>query len=122
MAEVLILDSSIKIQMGLLETMGALTRSFEIPLTDIRGVTADNSYIKPGWENGLGFRSPGTGFPGVIAEGTFRKNGQIVLSLWRRGQEVVVIELANSKWDRLLIGCKDADGLSIKLNKVLNGV
>ena len=120
MAEVLILDSSIKIKMGPLETMGALKRSFEIPLNDIRGVTADNSYIKLGWEHGLGVRSPGTGFPGLIAEGTFRKNGQKVLSLWRRGQEVVVIELANFKWDRLLLGCKDADDLSLRLNAALN--
>ena len=120
MAEVLILDSSIKIKMGPLEKMGALKRSFEIPLNDIRGVTADNSYIKLGWENGLGFRSPGTGFPGLIAEGTFRKNGQKVLSLWRRGQEVVVIELANFRWDRLLLGCKDADDLSLRLNAALN--
>ena len=120
MAEVLILDSSIKVKMSFSETIGALQRSFEIPLQNVRGATTDNSYIKPGWENGLGFRSPGTGFPGLIAEGTFRKNGQKVLSLWRRGQQVVVIELANSKWDRLVIGSNDADDLTLRLNAALN--
>ena len=120
MAEVLILDSSIKVKLRVSETIGALRRSFEIPLKDVRGATTDNSYIKPGWENGLGFRSPGTGFPGLIAEGTFRKDGQKVLSLWRKGQDVVVIELANSKWDRLVIGSSNADDLTLRLNAALN--
>ncbi len=120
MAEVLILESSIKVKMRISETIGALRRSFEIPLKDVRGATTDNSYIRCGWENGLGFRSPGTGFPGLIAEGTFRKNGQKVFSLWRKGQEVVVIELANSKWDRLVIGSNNADELTSQLNAALN--
>lgn len=98
------------------EALRALQGSFEVPLGKIRGATDDSGYLK----ESLGLRSPGTGFPGLIAEGTFRKDGQHTLSLWRKGQEIVVVELTDSKWDRVLIGCPDAKNLALRINKQLN--
>lgn len=116
MAQVTITATSMRVTLSAFEALRALQGSFEVPLGKIRGATDDPGYLK----EGLGLRSPGTGFPGLIAEGTFRKDGQRTLSLWRKGQEVVVVELTDSKWDRVLIGCADARTLAQKINTRLN--
>ena len=115
MAKLILTNNRMRVSIGPIEMLRALQGSFDLPFENVRGATEDPNYIK----SGLGVRSPGTGFPGLVAEGTFRKHGQKVLSLWRRGQEVVVIELANSKWDRVLIGCEDAKSLASEVNRAL---
>lgn len=112
MAKVTVTKSEMLVSIGTFESIQALQCSFSIPLDHVRGATEDPNYIK----DGLGFRSPGTGFPGMIAKGTFRKIGEKTLSLWSRSQEIVVIELVNSKWDRLVLGCEDAKSLATKIN------
>ena len=60
-------------------------------------------------------------FPlGVIARGTFRKLGERTLSLWGRNQEIVVIQLINHKWDRLVVGCDNARSLVAEINKAIS--
>ncbi|WP_281786840.1 hypothetical protein [Aurantimicrobium sp. INA4] len=83
-----------------------------VPLSHVRGATDDPSFI----QHGLGFRSGGTGFPGLIAEGHFRKNGDRLFASWRKGDQVVVIELEGEKWDRLVIGCTNAKSLAQLIN------
>lgn len=116
MAKVEIKNNKLYVELSLFEKIRAVTNSFELEFAQIRGVTDDPNYIK----SGLGFRAPGTGLPGVVAEGTFYKNGVKKLSLWRRGQETVVLELQNSKWDRLILGCADAKKLSKEINAAIN--
>ncbi len=112
MAKLSITNDQIRISLSAFEALQALQTSFSVKLSQVRGATEDSDYIR----GGLGLRSPGTGFPGVVAKGTFRMNGQKVLSLWSRGQEIVVIELSDSKWDRVLLGCYDAKSLASKIN------
>lgn len=116
MAKVHIANQKLVIQIGTLEAIQALQPSFSISLESVRGATEDPEYIR----SGLGFRSPGTGLPGVIAKGTFRKPGQKVLSLWSRGQEIVVIELSGARWDRIVLGCNDAKKLADQINAALH--
>lgn len=116
MVNVNIKDGKLQVSIGPLETLQALQGSFSLPLANVRGATEDPTFIS----SGLGVRSPGTGLPGVIAKGTFRKRGEKTLSLWSRSQEIVVIELANSKWDRLIVGCPDAKALVNTINKALS--
>jgi hypothetical protein len=113
MAKLSISSDRIDISLGAFEALQALQTSFSLKLSDVRGATEDTEYIR----SGLGLRSPGTGFPGLIAKGIFRKHGQKVLSLWSRGQEIVVIELVNSKWDRVLFGCDNANELVSLINQ-----
>lgn len=115
MAQVSIAGDRLRVYIGVLETIQALQGSFSIPLSNVRGATEDENYIR----SALGFRSPGTGFPGLVAKGTFRKIGEKVLTIWHRNQQVVVIELVNSKWDRLVLGCEDAKSLADSINKAL---
>lgn len=114
MAKVTIKNQSLQVSIGAFEALQALQVSFSIPLSRVMGATEDPTFISAG---GLGFRSPGTGLPGVIARGTFRKPGEKTLSLWGRGQEIVVIQLKDHKWDRLVIGCEDAKSLVAMINK-----
>ena len=116
MAKVLIDNNSLKISLTLFEKIRALSPSLNFDLKNVRGATDDSSFIK----DGLGLRAPGTGFPGLIAEGTFYKKGDRIFALWHKGQQVVVVELQNSFYDRLAIGCKDAKKLAKEINAAIN--
>lgn len=116
MVKVSIDEKSLKISLSLFEKIRALSPSLEIELKNVRGATDDPAFIK----DGLGIRAPGTGFPGLIAEGTFYKKGDRIFALWHKGQQAVVIELQNSFYDRLVIGCKDAKQLAKEINAVIN--
>lgn len=115
MATVTIKNDELHVSIGVLETIQALQVSFSLPLSSVRGATEDPNYIRAG----IGLRSPGTGFPGLIAKGTFRKIGEKTLSLWRKNQEIVVVVLENAKWDRLVLGCEDAKTLASQINNAI---
>jgi hypothetical protein len=117
MAKVTIKNDRLHVSVGALEAVQALRASFAVPLSSVRGATEDPNFIRAG---GLGLRSPGTGLPGVIARGTFRKPGEKTLSLWGRNQEIVVIQLNNHKWDRLVVGCDDAKRLVTQINRAIS--
>lgn len=117
MAKITIKNDSLHVAIGAFEAAQALHGSFAVPLTCVAGATEDPNFIRAG---GLGIRSPGTGLPGVIARGTFRRWGERTLSLWGRNQEIVVLQLINHKWDRLVIGCDDAKSMVALINKALS--
>lgn len=116
MAKITIKDNRLQVSISSFEAVQALSRSFEVPLECVKGATDDATFISSG---GLGLRSPGTGLPGVIARGTFRKPGEKTLSLWGRNQEIVVIQLSNFRWDRLVIGCDDAKAMVTMINSAI---
>lgn len=64
-------------------------------------------------------KAPGTGLPGVIARGTLKWPGEKTLSLWGRGQEIAVIPLINSRWDRLVIGRDNAKAMVTMINSAI---
>ena len=86
------------------EAVLSLHGSIRIPLANVRGATADEGYR--GRE--LGLRAPGTGVPGLLYAGTFYKNGDRQFVFIARGTHPVVIELANEKFKRIVLGVKDA--------------
>lgn len=115
MANVSLQNDQLVVSIGVFEAIQALQSSFTIPLLNVRGATEDPNYIR----SGLGLRSPGTGLPGLIARGTFRKIGEKVLSLWGHDQQIVIVELNDSKWDRLVLGCDDAKKLAQLINDAI---
>lgn len=117
MAKLTIEGNALRISLSPFEKMLALQGSFQIPIRKVKGATDDSNYIS----GGLGIRAPGTGFPGLIAKGRFHKEGQRVLVLWRRGQQTVVLELSDSKWDRVVLGCADAKLMAKNINRAVNG-
>lgn len=115
MAKVAIRSNELHVSLGALEAILAVQGSFSVPLSCVRGATEDFNYIRAG----MGVRSPGTEFPGLIAKGTFRRRREKNLSLWRKNQEIVVVVLENAKWNRLVIGCDDAYALASYINRAI---
>jgi hypothetical protein len=116
MAKITIKNDRLQVSIGAFEAVQALQCTFSVPLTSVLGATEDPNFIRAG---SLGVRAPGTGLPGVVARGTFRKSGDRTLSLWSRNQEVVVIQLSDHKWDGLVVGCEDAKSLVALINRAL---
>ena len=92
------------VHLRLWEAVASLQKSIRIPLTHVRGATADDGYR--GRE--LGLRAPGTGLPGILHAGTFYKDGDRQFVFIARKTHPVVIELANEKWRRIVLGVEDA--------------
>lgn len=118
MPEIVLTSSTLEVKMSFWERVGSLSSNFSIPLTAVVHATDDPSFIR----HGLGFRVGGTGMPGFIAEGHFRKNGNRIFANWRRGEQVVVIELQGQKWDTLALGCIDAKALATQINTAITGL
>ena len=118
MPTITLTTSELTVQMSFWERVGSLSSNISISLNSVVHATDDPTFIR----HGLGFRTGGTGMPGFIAEGHFRKNGNRIFANWRRGEQVVVIELHGEKWDKLAIGCPDAKALATQINTAIAGI
>lgn len=112
MATISVDQINLTVGLSFWEKVGGLSGNIVVPLSHVRGATDDPSFLK----DGLGIRVGGTAFPGHIAEGHFRKKGDRLYASWRKGEQIIVIELQNEKWDRLIIGCSDAHSLAQLIN------
>ena len=82
----------------------ALKSRLEIPLANVRGVRADPQAARGWWK---GIRAPGTHIPGVIAAGTFYRDGKRVFWDVRDPERTIVIELADDDYDELIVEVAD---------------
>jgi hypothetical protein len=86
-----------------LDKLWALKSRLAIPLSNIRGATAD-----PGMVNSpKGIRAPGAHIPGVITAGTFHIDDERVFWDVHDPAKAVVIELADERYARLVIQVDD---------------
>ena len=118
MPSITLTGSTLNIEMSFWERVGSLSSNISVPLTAVVHATDDPTFIR----HGLGLRTGGTGMPGFVAEGHFRKNGNRIFANWRRGEQVVVIDLQGQKWDKLAIGCTDAKALATQINTAIAGI
>lgn len=81
----------------------ALKSRLTIPLTHVRGATADPGIIA----EPKGWRAPGTHLPGVIVAGTFYQDGARVFFDVRHQDRAIVIELKDDTYQRLVIEVDD---------------
>lgn len=86
------------------DRLWALRSHLEIPLAHIRGARVDPG-IAHGWWHGI--RAPGTSIPGVITAGTFYQHGRRVFWDVHDPASVVVVELADERYDELVIEVAD---------------
>jgi len=94
------------------ESIWSLRRSFRVPLAHVRGATEDSGF--DGRARGL--RIPGTHVPGLIAAGTFIKEGDKQFVYTVRKLQTIVIELAENNWARLVISVPDARAEAARIN------
>jgi len=109
MSEIRIQGDDVVVQLGLLEKLGAMHGVVRIPrsaVTAVRVVEQPFAEIK-------GFRFPGTGMPGVIALGTWRRKGARDFVCVYRGQRGVVIDVdpRAAPFQRVIVSNKDPDSI-----------
>ena len=117
MSSLTINHASIKVTFTFVEKVLTYRRNIIIPLSQVRGATEDSTFMN---ESLIIRLSGAIGIPGLFSYGLFAKRGDRVFSVWRRGQNVLVLELSNSKWTRIVIGTNDAKALSAEINSKLS--
>ncbi|MDY7539605.1 hypothetical protein RGU72_15235 [Undibacterium sp. 5I1] len=104
------------IHLNFWEKIASFQKNVRVRLEHVRGATDDDGFRGMN----LGMRAPGTGFPGLIQAGTYRKGGDTQFVFWTRGTHCVVIELDHDKWSRIILGVKDARKFAHEINVAVN--
>ncbi len=110
-AKVFVEDTQLKVVLGFWERFGGFSGDLSFPLENIVSAKASEKLDL----NSLGIRLGGTGLPGIAVLGHFRKKGTRIFCNWTKGQKVLTVELKNSKFARLELGCSDPEGLTKEL-------
>jgi hypothetical protein len=107
------------LRLSALERLGGFVRGdAHVALTAVRGARA----VANPWKELRGIRSPGTGFPGLIALGTRRfGGGKDFAAVYGRGPGVVV-DLVGVEFARLIVSTRDAEAVAEWINGSLEPV
>lgn len=106
------------VRLGIIDAMLSMRTTMRFPLTSVKSV-----YVDPvAGEEPKGFKAPGTAIPGTLTKGTFHFDG--VKTFWNiwRGTLVVVVELTNEKFDRLVIEQSNPDAIVEKVTKAIDAL
>lgn len=117
MAQITINPANLKIELTKNEQFWGLHRSLIVPGKQVVGAQA----LGKGWLRTLGLRAPGTGLPGIMVAGTFRRRGDKSFVSWTRGTQPLQINLTGNKYDRIIVGVKDAEALADTINSAITG-
>ena len=108
-------DKELIVRLNLWETIAALRSTIRIPLAHVRSVTTGTGFKHAAY----GFRLPGTGIPGLIAAGTYLKNGERQFVFVTRGTHPIVIALTQEKWPRIILGVSDPQDAIQRINTAI---
>jgi hypothetical protein len=118
MTEVGIGDGKLNIEMKGWDKLWALKGRLEIPLEHVKAAHADPEIAK----HPKGIRTLGTHVPGILTAGTLRQEGNSVFWNVHNPQNVIVIELHDERYARLVIEVADPHVTVATLNNALSGV
>jgi hypothetical protein len=99
-----------------LDRLWCLRSRIVVPLTAVRGATADPGITR----EPVGFRAPGTHLPGKLIAGTFHRDGRRTFWNLRNTQQPVVIELEGQHFTRLVLGVDDARATAERIERSLS--
>lgn len=116
MPKVTITPATLRVELTPAEQFWGLRKGFEIPGKHVVGAQA----LAKGWWKTLGMRV-GTGLPGVMIAGYFLRKGDWAYVNWKRGKQPLQINLADSKYSRIVIGVDDAEALADTINTAITG-
>jgi hypothetical protein len=104
------------IRLSFWQRLAAVHGDVHIPATSIRGaVVAD-----PKWDRTIGFKVPGTAFPGFIIAGTYIKPKDSAFVYWTRSNKSVLqLNLSGRPYNRVFIGVDDAAALAEQINDAI---
>jgi hypothetical protein len=108
MATLTIQDGELVVALSRWEKAGALHGDIRVPLAGVE----DASVSAQPFGELRGLRSPGAGWPRVIALGTWRYSGGKDFAALYRGRPGVIVHLRDAPFRRLLIAADDADAVA----------
>ena len=111
MANVTITKETVHIELGFWERLGSFSRNATIQRSDITEV----GHMEKVSMAIFGYRVIGTGLPGVVVLGHFRKSKKRMMVYWTRGQQVLILDLKSGPYQRMIIGCDNAKALAKEL-------
>ena len=115
MARVSVTDELLTVELQGLHRLWAFKRRISVPLTHVRGATADPGIVR----ERKGLRAPGLQVPGAVI-GTFHRNGEKHFWDVRSGTRAVVIELTDEDYDRLVVEVPDPRATVDAVNHALS--
>jgi hypothetical protein len=113
MATIEIDDETVRVRLSTWERLAGLRGDVVVPREAIRSCEV----LDQPFSARQGLRAPGTGFPGVIAYGTYRHSGSKDFLALLRGQRAVRLTLANQTFSALLIGTPDPEEVCSRLGR-----
>ena len=107
MASLDVYPDEVRVRLSPFERLMALHGEIDVPRKSIRSVEVVDAPLS----RLQGVRAPGTGFPGLIAYGTFRhRHGKDFIAV-RRGQQAVRLTLGGHEFAALILGVDDPEQL-----------
>ena len=109
MATLAVEGDRLVLHLSVLERIGGMVGGdIDMPLSAVTAVR-----VAPNPSKELrGVRSPGTGWPGVIALGHRRGKGVHDFAAVYRNRPSVVVELEGQRFDRLVVSCDDPEAVA----------
>lgn len=117
MATVTLAGDTMTVEVQGLDKLWSLKSRLEIPLAHIRGATADPAIAR----EHHGWHGPGAYLPGVLAAGTFHQDGERVFWDVHHPANVIVIELQDERFKRLIIEVDDPAATITAIEKAVSG-
>jgi hypothetical protein len=111
MTTMTISGTTVRLRFRAWEKVAGLIRDHEVPVSAITSVEV----VGNGLAAARGLRAPGLGLPGLRKIGTWRGRGHKSLVSVRRHQPAVRLRLAGQRFDEVLVGADDAEGLADRL-------
>ncbi len=111
MAQLITDGGELVLRLSALEKLGALHGDIHVPLAAVERVAR----LERGFSALRGVRAPGTGFPRVIALGTWRSTGGRDFAAIHRGRPALVVDLRDQPFRRLVVSVDDPDATAARL-------
>jgi hypothetical protein len=105
MAHLRINDGSLEVRLTPLERLGGFHGTITVPLSAVRAMRI----VDQPFQQLRGIRAPGTGFPRLIALGTWRYGGGKDFVAVYDGQRALMLDLSGTEFGRLIIGTPDPE-------------
>lgn len=105
MAHLVVDGAKVRLNLSVLEILGALHKSPEIDLSEVESIEIEETpWVR---EVLKGFRAPGTGFPFLIMLGTMRyRGGNDFVAIYRR-KPAAIINFRSGEFKRWIFEIKD---------------
>lgn len=107
-------ESELSVELSGVSTVLALRSHLTVPLSEVEGAAVMS--LEQARSEGVGIKVPGVRIPGVFRAGSYRTGDS--WQFWYVGQpdRVLVIDLADDRYERLVLEVDDPDAEAARIN------